>query len=410
MSSNTVNIMPFEVNNEVQARSLMESLGVSSQGIKIMAPKSIYSVFRIEGIKSWEANIIKQHLLSLGADAAIERSALVKDIETGVLVFGSRDQLKRLCQKLKNQPFKLKQVSEGLLSCLDNLDKKVYNLTCRDKSLFIRKPVICGIVNITEDSFSRDGLLNISNRSQSKLNQAVYAKASEMIKYGAQIIDIGGESSRPFSRPLPVKEEMRRVIPAVKFLRKKYKKTIISVDTYKYPIARAAADAGADMINDITALRHSPKIAQIIKSYNLGCVLMHMKGTPSTMQISPKYNDLMSELSDFFKQRLQYCRQQSIALEQICLDPGIGFGKKSEDNYAIINHLYKLKAFGLPIFIGISRKSFIGNLLKLEVNERLVPTIAATVISLTRGANILRVHDVKETAQAVKVAQAIKLN
>lgn len=398
-------IVPLKIEHEDEVRDLLLSLGVTREGREILSPKVFSFAFKIEGIKSWEANIIKQHLLSLGTDAAINRDALVKNINTDILIFGSLSQLNKLCEKLKEQPFSLSEVSRTLTFYLNNLSKKEFLFKVRNKILEITQPVICGIINMTPDSFSGDGLLGIEIKG--KREDLVLKKVEAMLGEGAAIIDVGGESSRPFSRSIEEKEEIKRVIPAIRTIRKRFKKIFISVDTYKYNVAKAAADEGVDIINDITALRASPGIAAIIKKYKLGCVIMHMKGMPQTMQMNPKYNNVSEEIISFLKERLDFCRNQGIKEEQIFIDPGIGFGKGLKDNFKIIKELYKFKIFGLPIFLGLSRKSFIGKTLNVKVDERLTGTIAASVISLIKGANILRVHDVKETAQAVKITSQI---
>ena len=424
-------VTPLKVNNEREARELMSSLGVSPEGIRILSPKSIYTAFKIEGIKSWEANIIKQHLLSLGSDAALARRALVKNIKTSVFIFGSLSQLRKLSSKLQTQPFSLKEVSRNIISHLDNLGKKEFVFRAKNKVLKISEPIVCGIINVTKDSFFGDGLLN---KASAYAKASSFAKASEdrsadrqssyldtlcslalkkvekMVKEGAKIIDIGGESSRPFSRQIKEAEEIKRVIPVLKAIRKEFKELLISVDTYKYAVAKLAASEGADIINDITALRNNPQIAALVKKYKLGCILMHMKGKPSTMQINPRYRDVIEEVVDFFKERLIFCDQKGIDSEQILIDPGIGFGKCPKDNIRIINELYKFKVFGQPVFLGLSRKSFIGKILKVKANGRLAGTIAASMISLAKGVNILRVHDVGETVQAIKIASKITNN
>lgn len=406
----TITIYPVLIDNESHAVGIMRSLGVSPQGAKIMSSKSVYSVFKIEGIRSWEANIIKQHLLSLGADAALERNALMRNIKTDILIFGTVHQLRQLCQKLKNQPFSLKEVACGLSFYLTNMHKQTFRFRARDKVLKISKPLVCGIINITHDSFSYDGLLRPLSLSAAAIKEAALKKAEAMISQGAAMLDIGGESSRPFSRPIPAAQEIKRVIPVISVLRKEFKDIILSVDTYKYAVAQAACDAGIDVINDISALRINPEIAALIKKHKLGCIIMHMKGTPRTMQRNPHYEDVIGEVSAFFKERLSYCDKTGIAREQICLDPGIGFGKRLEDNTRLLNELYAFKVFGLPLFVGLSRKSFIGTILKKDVQERLNGTIAASVISVMRGANILRAHDVKETTEALSIALAITCN
>ena len=403
-------ITPLNLKNEEEARKIMSSVGVSPEGLRILSPKSIHAAFKIEGIKSWEANIIKQQLLSLGSDAALERKALIKNIKTSILIFGNLSQLKKLSEKLKGQPFTLREVSQSISAYLNNLGKKELIFKARGKVLKIKKPIICGVINVTNDSFSGDGLMSEVGSSKFKVQRLALEKAEEMLKAGAKIIDVGGESTRPFSSPVKVKDEIKRVIPVLKVLRKEFKKVFLSIDTYKYSVAKAAVAEGVDIINDITALRSSRQMASLIKRYKLGCILMHMKGEPATMQISPSYKDVTAEIIDFFKERLKFCDRRGINKSQILIDPGIGFGKGLEDNTKIINELYRFKVLGLPIFLGLSRKSFIGKILNVGTSERLAGTIAASIISLTKGANILRVHDVGETAQAIKVASKITNN
>lgn len=396
-------ITPLQIRNDSHARCVMRALGVSGEGIRILSSKDLFLTFTIEGIRSWEANIIKQSLLSLGADAAIDRSALVKDIKTTALIFGTVSQLRALCAKLKHQPFGLKEVSTKLAAGLENVMCEKYRVTARNKILRVDKPVICGILNVTTDSFSGDGILS----SVWKPVAVAVEKTAAMQAGGAKMIDIGAESGRPYATPVSEKEEIARLVPVLKAVRKKFKDLIISVDTYKYNVARAAVEEGADVINDITALRQAPKIAQLVSRYRLGCVLMHMKGSPKTMQVKPVYKKVTTEVIDFFQERLDFARTHGIAAGQLIIDPGIGFGKRLEDNLTLLNELYKFKMFGRPIFVGVSRKSFIGALTRSKVHERLSGSIAANIAAVVRGANILRVHDVKETDAALRVAESI---
>ncbi len=395
-------ITPVKVENQKEAKKIIVSLGATREGAKILSSKAVFRVFKIEGIKSWEANIVKQHLLSLGSDAAIERDALVKDIETGILLFGSTSQLRKLSVKLRNQTKRLSLVSEKLSEILLNLERKQYEHRARDKVLKIKEPVICGIVNITEDSFSGDGLLKGGNLSCPNLKELVLGKVSQMLRAGAKIIDIGAESTRPFSQKISPKEELKRISPILRAVRKAFPRIVISVDTYKPQVAKVVVEEGADIINDITALA-SPKIVSLVKRFNLGCVLMHMKGNPQNMQINPSYDCASEEVFSFFRERLDYCQKKGISKQQIFIDPGIGFGKLKRHNAEIINNLYQFKAFGVPLFIGISRKSFLGEIIKKEPEKRLGATIAANMLALARGADVLRVHDVEEAKETVKV-------
>jgi len=386
---------------------LLAGAGVSPAGIAIISPKSVNLAFKISGIKSWEANILKQSLLSLGSDAGIERAALVKDKKTDVIILGSLSQLNKLCKRLKEQPSGLKELSLKLSLSLRDFFKEEFKFCARGKTLKIKKPIICGIINVTDDSFSGDGLLNPIPDRRSQTTDLALKKAGGMVKAGARILDVGGESSRPGASPIDEKEEIKRVVPVLRMLRKEFPGIFISVDTYKYKVARAAAGAGADIINDITALRHSPRIISLLKKYKMGCVLMHMKGSPRNMQVNPVYRDVMESIVDFFNERLNIAYAGGLAPEQIIIDPGIGFGKTLEHNLKIIKELYKLKIFGLPILLGASRKSFIGRVIGAGEDKRLTGTLAANVVSLTRGAGIFRVHDVKEAKDALAVAYEI---
>lgn len=257
---------------------------------------------------------------------------------------------------------------------------------------------LMGVINITPDSFS-DGGLYLDKDNAVK-------RGLELAEEGADIIDIGGESTRPGSESIPLEEELRRVIPVISTLRKKID-TLISVDTTKSLVAQAALDAGADIINDISAFGFDPQMAALIAQKNAPVVLMHMKGTPKTMQVNPFYEDVVKEVKYFFKAKLEDVQTQGIRKEKIILDPGIGFGKRFEDNLALINNLHELADLGCPILIGVSRKSFIGRILGSSPQERLEGTIASAVMSIAHGASILRVHDVAYVKKAVLVADAI---
>lgn len=255
-----------------------------------------------------------------------------------------------------------------------------------------------GVVNVTPDSFSDGGFYFDRNKA--------VKRALDLAAEGADIIDIGGESSRPGSETIPQEEEMRRVLPVISELRKNTD-TLISVDTTKSEVARAAVDQGADIINDISSFRFDPKMTSVAAQKNTPVVLMHMKGTPKTMQVNPSYKDVLKEVKDFLEEKLEEARSQSIKREKIILDPGIGFGKRLQDNLKLINHLDFFEELNRPILVGVSRKSFIGKILDLPHEERLEGTIASAVLSIIRGAHILRVHDVKAVQRAVAVAEAV---
>lgn len=261
-----------------------------------------------------------------------------------------------------------------------------------------QQPVIMGILNVTPDSFSDGNLFfNLDN---------ALSQADKLIKNGADIIDIGGESSRPGALSVGLQEELDRILPVVEAVKKEFE-IPISVDTYKYGVAESVAKSGVEMINDITALEHSPMIAQLAAQNQLAICLMHMRGTPQTMQAETNYDDLIAEVSNKLIKAAELCMSAGIKKESIVLDPGIGFGKSTDGNILLLKRLMEFSLLGFPILIGTSRKSFIGKLLGLEVDERLSGTIASNVVGLYNGARIFRVHDVKEHRQALNLAWEI---
>jgi len=269
------------------------------------------------------------------------------------------------------------------------------------------KTLVMGILNVTPDSFSDGGLYY-------SIDKAV-EHAKEMQKNGADIIDIGGESSRPGSKPVSIEEELHRVIPVIEQLIGEIS-IPLSIDTYKSRVAEEAIKLGVGMVNDITALRGDRNMVSIVREYDTTLCIMHMKGTPTTMQRNPYYKDVMGEITSFLEERSRYGIEQGIPRDNIIVDPGIGFGKRTgdgiEDNCTIIRELSRLKKLGFPILVGASRKTFIGNICgdgkPLTVDDRLEGSLAAACIAAMNGADIIRVHDVRETKRALKLVDCIK--
>lgn len=256
---------------------------------------------------------------------------------------------------------------------------------------------IMGILNVTPDSFS-DGGKYLST-------ETAIERALEMIEDGVDFIDVGGESTRPGSTPVPVEEEMRRVLPVVEGLTKKTS-IPISIDTTKAKVAEEALKCGAVIVNDISAMNFDPEMVDVITKHNATVILMHIKGTPQNMQNNPEYNDVMSEILEYLQKSINLANKKGV--KQIIVDPGIGFGKKLEHNIEIFKRLSELKILGYPILVGPSRKSFIGQILELPIDQRLEGTAASVAISILRGANIVRVHDVKEIKRVVKIIDTLK--
>jgi dihydropteroate synthase len=268
---------------------------------------------------------------------------------------------------------------------------------CGKFQLDLTRPHVMGIVNVTPDSFSDGG-------KYSSVDLAV-EHALQLIAEGADILDIGGESTRPGADPVGLEEELRRVIPVIEAL-SKVTTVPLSIDTYKPEVMRAAIQAGADIVNDICALREEGAL-EIVANSNAGVCLMHMQGIPQTMQINPQYNDVVAEVKQFLTDRVETCLAHEISRDRIMLDPGFGFGKTTAHNVALIQHLDSFTALGFPLLVGLSRKSVLGRIAGGDEQQRLHAGLAASVISVMKGAKIVRVHDVKATVDALKVVAAV---
>ncbi|OPL13615.1 MAG: dihydropteroate synthase [delta proteobacterium ML8_D] len=258
---------------------------------------------------------------------------------------------------------------------------------------------IMGVINVTPDSFSDGGKFYST--------ESVKRHAVSLISAGADILDIGGESTRPFAEPVTLEEELRRVIPAVREIRK-ISDCLISVDTVKAGVAQAALYEGADIINDISALRFDPKMADVVSSFEAMVVLMHMKGSPRDMQINPYYEDVVGEVRDFLGKRIAWTISRGIPKEKILIDPGLGFGKNFQDNLVLINCLQEFNDLGVPVMVGASRKAFLGAVTGIKAaKERDIATLGAIAVSVMKGVDMVRVHNVALTRQVVQVVDAI---
>ena len=256
-----------------------------------------------------------------------------------------------------------------------------------------------GILNVTPDSFSDGGCFMDPARA--------VARGEELAAEGAELIDVGGESTRPGAAPVDEAEELRRVIPVVRALASRTR-AVISVDTRKAGVARAALDAGAGIINDIEAHRTDRELWKAVAAAGAGYVLMHMQGTPQTMQVDPRYDDVVAEVGGFFRERLRHLEEAGVQRDQVLLDPGIGFGKTLEHNLALIRGLGVISALDRPILLGVSRKSFIGRLFGAEPQQRLGASLACALWAAGLGAGVFRVHDVAETVQALRMMEILK--
>jgi dihydropteroate synthase len=270
---------------------------------------------------------------------------------------------------------------------------------CRDRRLTFGRPLVLGIVNVTPDSFSDGGRFADP--------AAAVEHAMRLVGEGADLLDVGGESTRPGSHPVPLDEELRRVVPVVRELAKRTA-IPISVDTSKAEVARQALDAGARIINDVTGLRGDPAMPGVVARASAGAIVMHMRGTPATMQSNPEYIDVVREVGEFFEERLRTLADRGIDPDAICLDPGIGFGKTHEHNMRLLADLSSFQRFGRPVCLGVSRKGVIGTVCGRERSERMPASLAVACFAIARGAaQVLRVHDVAPHRDAVVLYEAI---
>ncbi len=375
--------------------------GVDPHGIGVIAGKAEIIVVRVDGVSAPAANIIKQQLLSLGADAAVHRAVITgaPDRST-VYVVADRNRLERLPAKLARQPFGLPELGaaiERLVGAALRPPRPV-RLPAGELDLS-RGPVVVGILNVTPDSFSDGG----AHRDPDRAAERALAMAAE----GAGVIDVGGESTRPGAVPVTVEEEIARVRPVLERLAGRLA-VPLSIDTRRSEVARVALDLGASIVNDVTGLAGDPAMADLASKRGAAVVVMHMQGTPETMQIDPRYEDVTSEVLAWLGSRAAELAAAGIAPESIIVDPGIGFGKRLEHNLSLLAEIGDLRGLGFPVMVGFSRKAFIGAVTGRGVPERLAGALAALGRCCAGGVALVRVHDVRETADYIKVWRAIE--
>ncbi|HPG30115.1 MAG TPA: dihydropteroate synthase [bacterium] len=378
------------------------SLSVDPAGINIMKDKlSAYSI-EVRGIRVPGALILKQELLSLGGDLAIPKDFIVSENigATGTaLIFATKKQLNALIKKIRVQRFGLDLLSKQLVKIISKQEIfwrfKNYSFNCSANNYHLT-----AIINTTPDSFYDGGKLynNVD---------AVLKFAENKIKDGAEIFDVGGESTRPGSIPVDESEEINRAVPAIKELKKNFPNIPVSIDTVKFNTAKSALDAGADIINDISGLTFEPRLGELASEYKAGLILTHMKGTPETMQINPDYENLMNEIIDFLSNSIEKAGNYGVLKDSILIDPGIGFGKTAEHNLEIISRLNEFKLLGTGILIGLSNKSLFGKILNLELEDRIVATAAANALAFKSGASVFRVHNIKENKTALEFTKKV---
>ena len=391
----------LHITNASEAIHQMKRVGVDPTGIKLMGGKSLHVNLKIEGIDSRTANLLKQEMLSLGGDVAVDGRGLdCSVLQTDALLMGTQKHIEKLIFKLEQYPG-LQFLCESLKETIKNISKTYYPIRCRKKTFTLGKQtLLMGVLNVTPDSFSDGGLFFNKEKA--------IAHGLKMAEEGADILDIGGESTRPGSKPLQLEEELSRVIPVIESLSKEVN-IPISIDTYKSVVAQRAIEAGAEIVNDISGLHFDPNLAKVVAKEDTPLILMHIRGTPETMQKDVHYESLFSEILRYLKDSIQMAESAGVDPRQIIVDPGIGFGKTVEDNLLILKNLFELRVLGKPVLLGTSRKSFIGKILNAEIGDRLEGTLSSIAIGVLNGAQIIRSHDVLQAKKAIAVADAIRL-
>jgi len=391
----------LHLKSSYETLEVLRKIDCDPYGIEAMLPKMVHHNVLLEGIKCNIANIIKQEMLSIGGDAAVSRSSVSCSVaETDCIIMGTEKQIQRLCDKISIQPLGLSAISKAIKELLANVSKDLFILkTCRREIVLGEKTEIMGILNVTPDSFSDGGLF--------KNTGDAVEYGLKMMEEGADIIEIGGESSRPGAAPVPLEEEIARVIPVIKGLERS-SKIPISVDTTKAAVARLAVEIGADIVNDVSAMTFDRHMSNAIADTGAAIILMHMRGTPKDMQKGDlSYRSLRGDIIDFLEGKMEEAGIAGIAPENIMIDPGIGFGKTGEDSMRLLKYLSEFKVMGRPIVTGPSRKAFIGNITGGGPTERTEGTAAAVTAAIMNGTNVVRVHDVKTMKKVATMADAI---
>lgn len=389
-----VNARVLYIDDMHTAKEEVRKIGVDASSMPWLSPKALFIAMKIENVSTFAANIIKQEMLGKGGDVAVNRGVANFSIDTSdILVMGTYSQYNRLLYKLGMQGGSLKEIGEEIQRILDGLDTgKPDCFECgRHKLPIGEKTYIMGILNVTPDSFSDGG-------QYIRLDSAV-RRAKEMIEHGADIIDIGGESTRPGYEPVDALEEINRVVPVIERLSKEIN-VPVSVDTSKALVAEKALLAGASIVNDVWGLQKDPGIAEVVSKAGAGVVMMHN-------QDNKEYGDLMGDIIRFLRKSVEIGEKAGIRRESMVVDPGVGFGKTLEHNLEVMRRLKELKSLNLPVLLGTSRKSLIGNILELPVNERLEGTAATVTLGIANGADIVRVHDVKEMTRVARMTDAM---
>jgi len=391
------------IGSKEEAFSEFKKIGSTDEGAKIMSEKFVNLAIRAGEVPDRAVNILKQEMLARNGDVAVSKNVLYSSAKkSDVIIIGSEKSIRSLAEKIKLQPFGLKAMSFELEVLLNNIRKNESKniLKIAKKSFDLKKEtVIMGILNTTPDSFFDGG-------KYSNLKDAC-VRVDDIVREGAHIIDVGGMSTRPGSKPTSINEEIERTIPLINYIKNNHD-ILVSIDTCRSEVAERAIEEGADIINDISGLNCDEKMKQVAAQSEAGLVLMHMKGTPENMQNNPAYEDVIGEIYEFLLKQTEIAVKAGVKRENIIIDPGLGFGKEPEHNFKIIKKLSDFKSLGYPVLAGASRKSFTGLLLSLSSQDRLEGSLAAATLCVLNGADILRVHDVKETIRTISIVKAVQ--
>ena len=392
-------VLAVETRSEIAEE--MRRIGVHPTGVELMAGKARTRVVKLRGLPLQAAHILKQEMLGDGGDAAVSWQVFdFAQESTDALVMGTEAQLAHTCRKLRDEPFGLPRVADEIERALRAFDAPCGGaLRCRGHALPLgEKTLVMGIVNVTPDSFSGDGLAGDPS--------AAIERGAAMVQQGADLLDVGGESTRPGAEAVSAEDECARVLPVIEALAQRVEAPI-SVDTAKAEVARRALAAGASMVNDVSGLRGDPDLAPVAASAGAALVAMHMKGTPRDMQRDPRYENLMDEIAEYLAESVEIAAAAGVPRDRVVVDPGIGFGKTVEHNLEILRRLRELRSLGQPVLIGTSRKSLIGKVLDLPADQRLEGTAATVALAIAHGADIVRVHDVREMSRVARMCDAI---
>ena len=392
----------LQVTSEDEAFQALKGVDADPCAIQESLPKMIHANIILEHIESRAANIIKQEMRNVGGDAVIARDAVdCRIAHTDVILTGTLTQIRGFAEKIVLHPLGLCGIAERISQVLDNLSLNSVPLrTSRREMVLGDRTLIMGILNATPDSFS-DG-----NRFASP--ESAVEEGIRMAEEGADMIDIGGESTRPGSDTVPQEEELRRVIPVIRGLAARID-IPLSVDTMKAAVAREALAEGAEIVNDVSSLGFDDRMAEIVADAGAAVILMHMRGMPKTMQTGDlTYRSLQGEIIGFLQDRIDRARANGIEPVRVMVDPGLGFGKTATDNLRLIRHLGELRILGRPIVSGASRKSFIGHVTGGTPRERMEGTAAAVTAAVLNGSRIIRVHDVAAMKKVAAMADALR--